>query len=98
MLRYAFDRKIPLQMVLSAGYDEVLNESTYKASFDEVTVVYRFYECIDPNQYNNYEEYVENVCKVYEERFNELARSRKAETPGPKKPNMMKKVKHWFSG
>eukprot|EP00359_Climacostomum_virens_P003869 CAMPEP_0204919456 /NCGR_PEP_ID=MMETSP1397-20131031/16830_1 /ASSEMBLY_ACC=CAM_ASM_000891 /TAXON_ID=49980 /ORGANISM="Climacostomum Climacostomum virens, Strain Stock W-24" /LENGTH=138 /DNA_ID=CAMNT_0052093047 /DNA_START=378 /DNA_END=793 /DNA_ORIENTATION=- len=77
MLRYAYERKVPLQMVLSHGYDEVLNEKVFKSSFDTIPVIYRAYEPIIPEKYSTCEEYLEDVSKLYEERFADLTNSAK---------------------
>jgi hypothetical protein len=74
MLRYAFERRVPLQMLLSWGYDDVMNEATWKAKFGHATVTYRFYEIIDAAQFSSAEEYCNAVVKLYNDRFAEVAR------------------------
>jgi hypothetical protein len=75
MLRYAYERKVPLQMLLSYGYDQALNENKFTSAFGTTAVIYRFYESIDANAFSSSEAYCEEVSRLYEERFHEVTRA-----------------------
>ncbi|OMJ72278.1 hypothetical protein SteCoe_29329 [Stentor coeruleus] len=72
MIRYAFSRKIPLQMFMCSGYDEVLNEKKFSAKWGRAEVMYKIYEPIFTDQYMNFDSLMDEVRSKFLERFNEV--------------------------
>lgn len=72
MLRYAFTRKLPVQIFMCHGYDEVLNEKRFTSNFGNSLVKYKIYPILDPKEFENLEEFIETIKTLFEERFYEV--------------------------
>jgi hypothetical protein len=75
MLRFSYERKVPLQMLLTHGYDDAMNESKCKSCLGEVPVMYCFYESIDPLLFDTCDAFVEEVNQLYKARYLELTQA-----------------------
>lgn len=69
MIRYAFERGVKVQIVISLGNEHILNESTLTVNFDGVNIVSYIGDVIDPKSYKSSEEFYEEVCKTFEKDF-----------------------------
>ena len=69
MIRYAYERGMKVQIVISIGNDSILNESTLTCSFEGVTIVSHIAEVIDPKTYKSEEEFYEDICKMFEKDY-----------------------------
>lgn len=71
MIRYAYSRKIPIQMFMSSGYDTIVNEKKMISDWGAV-VSYKIYEPIFTDQYLNFESLMDELRRTFKERFDEL--------------------------
>lgn len=69
MIRYAFERGVKVQIVISLGNDHILNESTFTVNFDGVNIVSYIGDVIDPKNFKTSEEFYDEVCKIFEKDF-----------------------------
>lgn len=72
MIRYAFSRKLPLQLFMCSGYDNVINEKKYSADWGSVVVKYKIYEPIFTDQYMNFDSLMNDLRTKFVERFKEV--------------------------
>jgi 1-acyl-sn-glycerol-3-phosphate acyltransferase len=72
MIRYAFSRKLPLQMFMCSGYDNVMNEKKLSAEWGSVDVKYKVYEPIFTDSYTNFESLMNEIRVLFQERFKEV--------------------------
>jgi 1-acyl-sn-glycerol-3-phosphate acyltransferase len=72
MIRYAFSRKMPLQMFMCSGYDEVINEKKISARWGNAVVKYKIFEPIFTDQYMNFDSLMDEIRSKFVERFNEV--------------------------
>ncbi|OMJ67476.1 hypothetical protein SteCoe_35355 [Stentor coeruleus] len=72
MIRYAFSRKMPLQMFMCSGYDEVMNEKKISARWGNAVVKYKIFEPIFTDQYMNFDSLMDEIRSKFVERFNEV--------------------------
>lgn len=66
MIRYAFERGVKVQIIISFGNEAILNESNFTVSFDGVNIVSFIGKVIDPKTYKTCEEFYQYVCKDFE--------------------------------
>lgn len=78
MLRYAYSRKLLLQIFICHGYDEMLNQKTMTATFKRLDVHYFVDKPIDTQDFPTFEAFLEVVQK----RFNHLFYEVKAHSTG----------------
>ena len=72
MIRYAYSRKIPIQIFMTSGYDNVVNEKRFRSEWGETSVNYKVYDPIFTDQYLNFESLMDDLKKSFGEFFNEL--------------------------
>ena len=72
MIRYAYSRKIPVQMFMCNGNDNVLNEKKFVADWRVSKVEYKVYPSLYPKDFEDVEEFVKEVKRLFEERFYEM--------------------------
>jgi hypothetical protein len=60
MIRYAYRKKIPTQMLMSFGNEQALNEKKLHLSWDE-TIYYSFSRTYDPADYPSEDEFVNDI-------------------------------------
>lgn len=68
MLRYAFSRKLPVQVVITAGKEEVLNERRRWVHLGR-TLATGCSEVLDSSQFDDFEEFVGAVQKLWDEQW-----------------------------
>ena len=69
MIRYAFERGVKVQIVISLGNEHILNESTFTVNYDGTNIVSYIGDVIDPKSYKTSEEFYDEVCKIFEKDF-----------------------------
>ena len=72
MIRYAYSRKIPIQMFMCSGYDDTINEKKLSSRWGRTVVDYKVYEPIFTDQYSNFESLIEELKINFSKRFDEL--------------------------
>ena len=72
MIRYAYSRQIPIQMFMSSGYDNQVNDKLLTAEWGNVKVDYKIYEPIFTDQYQNFESLMDDLKSIFLVRFDEL--------------------------
>mmetsp|Transcript_16008 Transcript_16008/g.41568 ORF Transcript_16008/g.41568 Transcript_16008/m.41568 type:complete len:330 (+) Transcript_16008:24-1013(+) len=64
MLHYAYSRKMPVQVVITAGKENVLSEKAMSTGFGQVLVT-GFSDVIDPNNFKAGEDFITKVSEVF---------------------------------
>ncbi|OMJ71624.1 hypothetical protein SteCoe_30119 [Stentor coeruleus] len=78
MIRYAFSRKMPIQIFICNGYDEVINEKKFSAQWGRAKVNYKVYNPIFTDQYMNFDSLMDDVRSMFLESFNEVFKINKS--------------------
>lgn len=77
MIRYAYERGVKVQIVISFGNEQIINESQFTVNFDGVNVVSHIGEVIDPKDFKTNEDFYNEVSKVFERDYRETLQSYK---------------------
>ena len=72
MIRYAFTRKLPIQMFMCSGYDNVINEKKFVAEWGSAQVKYKVYEPVFPEKFKDFESLMDELKQKFSERFKEV--------------------------
>ncbi|KDD77048.1 hypothetical protein H632_c32p2 [Helicosporidium sp. ATCC 50920] len=71
MLMYAFSRKMPVQIIISANKEALLSEKEFTARFNQ-NVAVGYSEVIDPSKFEDPREFVDEVQRVWDAKWNEV--------------------------
>jgi len=71
MLKYAFTRKLPVQIVIGGNKESILSEKQRTARFHQ-TVAVGFSEVLQPQQYPDFETFMKKVQKTWNWEWNEV--------------------------
>ena len=72
MIKYAFSRKMPIQMYMCSGYDEVINEKKFSGSLGSAVAKYKVYPPIFTDQYMNFDSLMDELRESFTKRFHEI--------------------------
>mmetsp|Transcript_3159 Transcript_3159/g.4567 ORF Transcript_3159/g.4567 Transcript_3159/m.4567 type:complete len:269 (+) Transcript_3159:71-877(+) len=68
---FAYQEKLPLQVVMSKGNDDIVNEKGFKMGFNKL-IEYKYGPVIEAKDFETREEYFEHVEKCFLDMFKEL--------------------------
>lgn len=71
MLKYAYTRKLPVQIVIGGNKESILSEKHRTARFHQ-TVAVGFSEVLQPEQYPDFEIFMQKVQQTWDKEWNEV--------------------------
>jgi len=71
MLKYAYTRKLPVQIVIGGNKESILSEKHRTARFHQ-TVAVGFSEVLKPEEYADFEIFMKKVQKTWDNEWNEV--------------------------
>jgi 1-acyl-sn-glycerol-3-phosphate acyltransferase len=71
MLKYAYTRKLPVQIVIGGNKEAILSEKHRTARFHQ-TVAVGFSEVLKPEDYSNFEIFMQKVQSTWDKEWNEV--------------------------
>eukprot|EP00743_Colponemidia_sp_Colp-15_P002558 GILK01002773.1.p1 GENE.GILK01002773.1~~GILK01002773.1.p1 ORF type:complete len:239 (-),score=37.67 GILK01002773.1:176-892(-) len=72
MIQYAYDRCIPVQIVLAFGLEEAVNENEFRVDTSGCLIRYTVDEPLFPNKYSSEDEFYEAVQERFNSKFYEM--------------------------
>jgi len=70
MIQYAYERKVKVQIVISFGNENIINEKNFIVNFEGANIMTYVGEVIDPKTFKTCEEFIEETCKAFYKDFN----------------------------
>jgi len=70
-LIYSFEKKIPIQLILSKNKESVANEKIRECNYG-VNVITYYSEILDPTHFDNQQKWIDHVKSIWTTKLNEL--------------------------
>ena len=71
MLKYAYTRKLPVQIVIGGNKESILSEKHFTARFHQ-TVAVGFSEVLKPEEYPDFEPFMQKIQETWDNEWNEV--------------------------
>lgn len=72
MIRHAYLRKLPVQIFICGGYDEVFDEKRKECSIGPFVAQYKVYPAMKPSDYATEQEFLDSVSDTFYKGFQEV--------------------------